>query len=58
MREEAFVPLVENNVQARVENGVVTLTGTVPTVRERDELVTLIAKIPGVVQVRDRTTID
>jgi hyperosmotically inducible protein len=53
--EERFETLVENSpeihagdVDMRVENGVVTLSGTVPTDAERTKLEGLVRSIPGV----------
>lgn len=42
------------NVQVTVENGVVTLRGSVPTNHDRDEIVQRVAQLPGVVRVRDQ----
>ncbi len=56
MRGEVVIPSVGNNVEARVDHGVVTLTGTVPSDSEKDELVSRISHLPGVVEVHDRTT--
>ncbi len=54
---EVVIPSVGNNVEARVENGVVTLTGTVPSEVDKEEMVARISKLPGVAAVHDRTTI-
>jgi hypothetical protein len=47
---DAFVPL---SVGAEVEDGVVTLTGTVSRPRERDDAVLLASCVPGVLGITD-----
>jgi osmotically-inducible protein OsmY len=63
--EERFETLVAkstdinaNDVDLRVENGVVTLTGTVPTDAERTKVEGLVRSIPGVQQVVNSVTVD
>lgn len=46
------------NVEATVENSVVTLRGTVPTDHDRDELVERVSRIPGVTRVRDQLGVE
>jgi osmotically-inducible protein OsmY len=62
--EERFETLVAkstdinaNDVDLRVENGVVTLTGTVPTDAERTKVEGLVRSIPGVQQVVNSVTV-
>ena len=63
--EERFENLLEGNkdvdgsdVDLRVENGVVTLTGTVPRDADRTKIESLVRTIPGVNQVVNSVTVD
>jgi osmotically-inducible protein OsmY len=62
--EERFETLVgnstdinANDVDLRVENGVVTLTGTVRTDAERTKIESLVRSIPGVQQIVNSVTV-
>ena len=46
------------NVIATIENGVVTLHGTVPAQSDRDEIVERVSRLPGVAQVTDHLGIE
>jgi osmotically-inducible protein OsmY len=63
--EERFESLLDANrdvdgsdVDLRVENGVVTLTGTVPRDADRTRIESLVRDIPGVNQVVNSVTVD
>ncbi len=49
---------VSSNVEATVDNNVVTLRGTVPTEHDRDEIVQRVSQLPGVLHVNDQLGID
>jgi hypothetical protein len=51
---DAFVPL---SVQARVEDGIVTLTGIVSRPGERDDAVLLTSCVPGVLGIMDKLVV-
>ncbi len=47
-----------NRVEAIVQNGVVTLRGTVPTVEDREDIVNRVSHVPGVIRVKDQMAVD
>ena len=49
---------VSANVLATVENGTVTLRGTVPAFHDREEIVKRISNVPGVHQVNDHLGVE
>ncbi len=54
LKDDPLLASASQNVEATVDNGVVTLRGTVPSEHERDEMVGRIAALPGVARVDDR----
>ncbi len=54
LKGDPVMAAASGNVEATVDDGVVTLRGTVPTEHERDEIVDRISKLPGVTRVDDR----
>lgn len=53
IHDQPIIPSVGNNVRATVLDGAVTLSGTVPSETEHDEIVSRIRKLPGVTRVTD-----
>jgi osmotically-inducible protein OsmY len=59
---EAVVPQMQVNgvpapVDFKVQQGVVTITGTVPSIDDAQRVVTLVQQVPGVAQVINQTTV-
>ncbi|HTL58640.1 MAG TPA: BON domain-containing protein [Candidatus Limnocylindrales bacterium] len=53
LKEDPRFAPIANQVRIKVHKGVLTLSGEVPTARDRDELVAKISKLPGVDALRD-----
>ncbi len=58
LKGDAHLASVSSNVEATVDNNVVTLRGTVPTEHDRDEIVQRVSGLPGVLRVNDQLGID
>lgn len=54
LHENPHLGPASKNIFATVDKGVVTLTGTVPSEHDRDEIVGRISKLPGVDRVDDQ----
>ncbi len=53
LEKDTTLPSAAKHIDVDVSRGVVTLSGTVPTVRDRKALVARVAKLPGVDLVKD-----
>ncbi len=58
LKGDTHLASVSSNVEATVDNHVVTLRGTVPTEHDRDEIVQRVSQLPGVLRVNDQLGID
>jgi hypothetical protein len=53
LKADSSLADASRNIEATVDNGVVTLRGSVPTDHDRDEIVGRISRLPGVARVHD-----
>ncbi len=58
LKGDAHLASLTGNVEASVDNQIVTLRGTVPSEGARDEIVQRVSQLPGVLRVRDQLGID
>jgi osmotically-inducible protein OsmY len=54
---DQFLASISENVQTTVQDGVVTLSGTVPSENARDEIGMRLCKLPGVAHVHNQLAI-
>ncbi len=57
LKSDPLLANISSNVQTTVENGIVTLQGTVPSEQARDELALRLWKVPGVVQIKNELAV-
>lgn len=57
IHDKPVIPSVADNVMVTVVDGAVTLTGTVPSDTERDEIVARVRNLPGVTAVKDHLAV-
>ncbi|HWH70527.1 MAG TPA: BON domain-containing protein [Candidatus Sulfotelmatobacter sp.] len=58
LKGDSHLAGVSSNVEATVEDGVVTLRGSVPSEHDRYEMVERISQLPGVAHVHDKLRVD
>jgi osmotically-inducible protein OsmY len=54
LKDDSGLAGVSGNVEATIDNGVVTLRGRVPSEHDRTEIADRIARLPGVAKVHDQ----